>query len=118
MLGFSSIWLTKNKLIFEDIKPNLKKSVLHIRFLLRDIGRLSFGHIDNTQSDLLVLHSLGVSAIPKNAPLILEVCWHPPPHIWLKLNTDGLAKGNPEPAVTSGVFRNSRDFVKDHTFLS
>ncbi|KAK9272951.1 hypothetical protein L1049_003330 [Liquidambar formosana] len=112
MLGFSSIWLTRNKLRFEDIKPSLRKSVLHIRSLLRDIGKLSFGHMDNTQSDLLVLHSLGVSAIPKKAPIVSEVCWHPPSPIWLKLNIDGLAKGNPGPAVARGVFRNCRGFVK------
>ncbi|KAK9279788.1 hypothetical protein L1049_013470 [Liquidambar formosana] len=41
-----------------------------------------------------------------------EVCWYPPPPLWIKLNTDRLAKGNPGPVVVGGGFRNCRGFVK------
>ena len=33
------------------------------------------------------------------------VLWHPPLSPWLKLNTDGFSKGNPNLASCGGVFR-------------
>lgn len=43
--------------------------------------------------------------------------WSPPPENWLKLNTDGVSKGNPGTAGGRGIFRDSRNlFISAYTF--
>ncbi|KAK9290862.1 hypothetical protein L1049_009040 [Liquidambar formosana] len=56
----------------------------------------------NIVDDLSVLHSFGVKGVPRKAPTITLVRWHPPSPSWIKLNTDGLAKGNSGPAASGG----------------
>lgn len=38
--------------------------------------------------------------------VIREVVWQPPPINWIKINTDGAARGSPGDASCGGVFRN------------
>lgn len=90
----------------------MKRSCFHIKSLLHDIAELSTGTMVDTQTDLLILYSMTVRAIPKKSPSITPVRWYPPSPSWVKLNTDGLAKGNPGPAVAAGIFRSCRGFVK------
>ena len=35
----------------------------------------------------------------------IQVCWHSPMDMWIKLNTDGAAKGNLGPASCGGLIR-------------
>ena len=51
--------------------------------------------------------SLGVAPKGGKAPRIQHVLWQPPFFPWIKVNTDGLAKGNPGPAVCGGVFHDA-----------
>ncbi|XP_004289281.1 PREDICTED: putative ribonuclease H protein At1g65750-like [Fragaria vesca subsp. vesca] len=53
-------------------------------------------------AQLLVKMGVTPSRAQKRIRLVL---WHPPLSPWIKLNTDGLAKGNPGPATCGGVFR-------------
>ncbi|KAK9278809.1 hypothetical protein L1049_028388 [Liquidambar formosana] len=66
----------------------------------------------NNVEDLLTLKSIGIPGKPMKAPSIVAVIWYPSSPSWVKLNTGGLAKGNPGPAASGGVFRNHRGFVK------
>lgn len=68
--------------------------------------------MDNVVSDLVTLYSLRVSRLPRKAPSISTVHWNPPAQDWIKLNTDGLARRNPDSSITDGVFRTCRGFVK------
>ncbi|PRQ43848.1 putative ribonuclease H-like domain, SGNH hydrolase-type esterase domain-containing protein [Rosa chinensis] len=57
--------------------------------------------------DTQLLVGLGIQPIPKNRVAPRLVLWHPPIFPWIKLNIDGLAKGNPGPAACGGVFRDT-----------
>ncbi|KAK9271842.1 hypothetical protein L1049_002207 [Liquidambar formosana] len=112
MLAFSTIWQVRNTRRFEDKTLSVKRTCLHIKASLHDIGKICGGTMSNTQNDLCILHSLGIKGIPRKAPTIIAVHWYPPPPTWIKLNTDGLAQGNLGPAVATGIFRSCRGFVK------
>ncbi|KAL6216861.1 hypothetical protein ACLB2K_010079 [Fragaria x ananassa] len=48
---------------------------------------------------------MGVTPTSRVQKRIRLVLWHPPLSPWIKLNIDGLAKGNPGLAACGGVFR-------------
>lgn len=41
----------------------------------------------------------------QRAPKVVSVFWHPPLIPWVKINMDGLAKGNPGEAACGAVFK-------------
>ncbi|MCI29182.1 ribonuclease H protein, partial [Trifolium medium] len=45
--------------------------------------------------------------LPK-APVITEIFWQPPPLRWVKCNSNGASKGNPDPSACGGIFRDSQ----------
>ncbi|KAL6123817.1 hypothetical protein ACLB2K_076334 [Fragaria x ananassa] len=55
--------------------------------------------------DAQLLVKMGATPTLRAQKRIRLVLWHPPLSPWIKLNTDGLAKGNPELAACGGVFR-------------
>ncbi|KAL6188353.1 hypothetical protein ACLB2K_039746 [Fragaria x ananassa] len=55
--------------------------------------------------DAQLLVKMGVTPTLRAQKRIRLVLWHPPLSPWIKLNTDGLAKGNPGLAACEGVFR-------------
>ncbi|KAL6146425.1 hypothetical protein ACLB2K_057104 [Fragaria x ananassa] len=83
MLTFMALWKARNKLSL--FAPGHYKGVLDARLLA----------------------SLGVAPKGGKAPRIQHVLWQPPFFPWIKVNTDGLAKGNPSPAACGGVFRDA-----------
>ncbi|KAK9274913.1 hypothetical protein L1049_022168 [Liquidambar formosana] len=74
--------------------------------------------MSDSVSDLITLKSLGIVGIPRKAPSIIPICWYPPSPSWIKLNTDGLAKGSLGLAAAGGVFRNCRGFVKGWFYVN
>ena len=48
---------------------------------------------------------LGIKKLLRRAPKVVSVFWHPPLILWVKINTDGLTKGNPGEAACGVVFR-------------
>ncbi|KAL6194704.1 hypothetical protein ACLB2K_035781 [Fragaria x ananassa] len=73
-----------------------------LRFAAPHIPGYSNGKVD---SQLLV--GLGIQPIHKNQAVSWLVLWHPPLFPRIKLNIDGLAKGNPGFASCGGVFRDT-----------
>lgn len=51
--------------------------------------------------------TLGVPPNHCTAPKVSPVVWHPPLSGWVKVNTDGMSKGNPGISASAGVFRDS-----------
>lgn len=90
---FFAIWFARNDLRFNNHKPNVRRSILYILFMLNDIGKVTSGHMNNSQSDLLLLRYLGIPAIPTKAPSIIEVRWYPPPVLQLLVGFSELVEG-------------------------
>ncbi|KAJ4713976.1 Ribonuclease H protein [Melia azedarach] len=103
--AFYSIWKTRNRLRFEDEKPSFRQvqmdTMAHLHFFAKFCpGFVRYG----MDRDILV--DLGIPWQLGKAPKIIILSWRPPPIDWIKVNTNGLAKGNPGPAACGGVFRN------------
>lgn len=99
-----AIWKTRNKLRFDDMLPSLMLVFRSIKGWLR----FAAPHMPGNSSSFLdsqLLVGLGIQPIPRSHTALKLVLWHPPIFPWFKLNTDGLAKGNPGPAACGGVFR-------------
>ncbi|XP_004304923.1 PREDICTED: putative ribonuclease H protein At1g65750-like [Fragaria vesca subsp. vesca] len=73
---------------------------------IRQISLFAPGHYKGVL-DARLLAFLGVAPKGGKAPRIQHVLWQPPFFPWIKVNTDGLAKGNPSPAACGGVFRDA-----------
>ncbi|KAK3200229.1 hypothetical protein Dsin_023644 [Dipteronia sinensis] len=67
----------------------------------------------NFGKDLDTFLNLGVSFRLRKATKIQIVVWRAPPLHWIKVNYDGLSKGNVGPAAYGAVFRSSEgDFIR------
>ena len=104
LYSFMAIWKTRNKLRFQDKQPSLMKifrsASAWLRFIAPHMPGYSTGILDSK-----LLSGLGVQPVSKIRRVPRLVVWHRPLTPWLKLNTDGLAKGNPGQAACGGVFR-------------
>lgn len=58
-----------------------------------------FDIIDQLISDIDLLKDLGIAWNLGKAPYVMILHWRPPPIVWIKVNSDGLAKGNPGAAA-------------------
>ncbi|PRQ16567.1 putative ribonuclease H-like domain-containing protein [Rosa chinensis] len=100
------IWKARNRLRFDNRSPIFSTLCCSIMAWIRQFGSLVPGYYKGVL-DSRLLSSLGVCPKPRKAPKIQRVLWHPPLPPWVKVNTDGLAKGNPGPAACGGVFRDA-----------
>ncbi|PRQ42072.1 putative RNA-directed DNA polymerase [Rosa chinensis] len=106
LLTFMEIWKARNRLRFDNRSPIFSTLCCSIMAWIRQFGSLVPGYYKGVL-DSRLLSSLGVCPKPRKAPKIQRVLWHPPLPPWVKVNTDGLAKGNPGPAACGGVFRDA-----------
>ncbi|CAN6572428.1 unnamed protein product [Malus baccata var. baccata] len=104
-----AIWKMRNKVKFEGKPPSFSRLCRSTSAWIRQVGALTPGHVRGIL-DRQLLVSLGISPNSCKAPSIVPVRWHPPHFSWVKVNTDGLAKGNPGPAACGGVFRDSAGY--------
>ncbi|KAL6189533.1 hypothetical protein ACLB2K_040921 [Fragaria x ananassa] len=106
MFTFMALWKARNKLRFDNRTPNFYTMCCSIMAWIREISLFAPGHYKGVL-DARLLASLGVAPKGGKAPRIQHVLWQPPFFPWIKVNTDGLAKGNPGPAACGGVFRDA-----------
>lgn len=106
MFTFMALWKARNKLRFDNRSPNFYTMCCSIMAWIRQISLFAPGHYKGVL-DARLLASLGVAPKGGKAPRIQHVLWQPPFFPWIKVNTDGLAKGNPGPAACGGVFRDA-----------
>ncbi|PRQ43853.1 putative ribonuclease H-like domain-containing protein [Rosa chinensis] len=95
---------TCNRLRIDDKAPSLMRvfpsTKAWLRFAAPHMPGHSSGILDNN-----LLIGLGIQPTPRSHTASRLVPWHPPISPWVKLNIDGLAKGNPGPVACGGVFR-------------
>ncbi|YP_008992387.1 hypothetical protein Salmi_Mp120 (mitochondrion) [Salvia miltiorrhiza] len=97
------IWTVRNKHIFEGVRPNVFSAISYLWSSLRSCP--VHAPMNNSVSDLLILHNLHVRGIPRKAPVITSVTWLPPPEGVIKMNSDGSAMGAPGVMACGAVFR-------------
>ncbi|KAJ4715617.1 Ribonuclease H [Melia azedarach] len=101
---FHSIWRARNRLRYDNMKPSLRyihtDILAHIRYFASFCpGYVHYGSDRDTLAELKIPWKL------TKAPKSLILVWHAPPIGWIKVNTDGMAKGNPGSSACGGVFR-------------
>ncbi|XP_024177848.1 uncharacterized protein LOC112183741 [Rosa chinensis] len=106
LYALMAIWKARNKLRFEYKRPSLMRIFSSLKAWLRFAAPYMPGYSNGLVNTQLLV-GLGIQPIPKNRVAPRLVLWHPPIFPWIKLNTDGLAKGNPGPAACGGVFRDT-----------
>ncbi|KAL6210110.1 hypothetical protein ACLB2K_021048 [Fragaria x ananassa] len=99
-----AIWKSRNKLRFENKKPSLMHVFQSIKAWLQFLAPYAPGDCSGIV-DAQLLVKMGVTPTSRAQKRIQLVLWHPPLSPWIKLNTDGLAKGNPGLAACGGVFQ-------------
>ncbi|KAL6187367.1 hypothetical protein ACLB2K_038766 [Fragaria x ananassa] len=115
MFTFMALWKARNKLRFDNRTPNFYTMCCSIMAWIREISLFAPGHYKGVL-DARLLASLGVAPKGGKAPRIQHVLWQPPFFPWIKVNTDGLAKGNPGPAACGGVFRDASACFSSRSF--
>lgn len=87
------IWKARNKLRFDDVKPVFSQICSHALATLRRLGTFLPGFVFPS-TDSFILNKIGIPVHLCRAPKVYNVIWKKPTFPWLKVNTDGLSKGN------------------------
>lgn len=98
------IWKVRNKLVFDNKQPSLWRVLCSIKSWVR-FAAPYFPGSSKGLLDVNILKDFGVQPIIQQVRIPRMVRWLSPTHSWIKLNTDGLAKGNPGAAACGGIFR-------------
>ncbi|XP_019431188.1 PREDICTED: uncharacterized protein LOC109338411 [Lupinus angustifolius] len=108
----NTIWFCRNQDRFQDKKINFNSAISRIKLAIALSGNQSKLIASNSMRDFNILRSLNVAINYSKAPKIVEVCWYPPLHDRIKINSDGAAMGSPGSAAGGALFRNHRgDFL-------
>ena len=95
----------RNSTTFQNVFLLINVAIRRLCLSIKKADIFRIGFMDNSQLDLITLRCLGVSGIPKPLQRIYSVIWVPPPVGWVKINTDGAAKGSPGLAGAGGIFK-------------
>jgi hypothetical protein len=104
----NTIWLCRNNLRFNNIKPNLNSITSSIIANVSLVGNYSKLVVGPSISDFEILKFFKIVIHHPRPARIIEVLWSPPLVGWFKCNTDGTSMGNPGLAACGGLFRNHR----------
>ncbi|KAF6172407.1 hypothetical protein GIB67_025912 [Kingdonia uniflora] len=74
---------------------------------IRETVVLSSGFMYNNQTDMSIVHCLGVAVRPCYHPMVKSYFWELPQKDEIKINTDGAARGNHGKGGIGCIFRNS-----------
>lgn len=98
------IWFARNKIKFDDKIIPVRTAISIIKASSALTGNLSKNTMQVVDKEINILHLFGASLHPCKAPLIIKVDWIPPCCGWIKVNTDGAAKGSYGHAGGGAIF--------------
>ncbi|CAL0327859.1 unnamed protein product [Lupinus luteus] len=104
----SMIWYCRNKMRFEDISYNFNQASSMVKRDTSFSDNLSKHTSANSMMEFLTLRTFNVHPNHGLAPQISEVIWLSPTQGWIKVNTDGAAKGAPGHAGGGAIFRDNK----------
>ncbi|XP_057790774.1 uncharacterized protein LOC131007877 [Salvia miltiorrhiza] len=108
------IWDCRNALVFDDLRFEPRSILTFVKayFKEMDSNFSRLGTIKNNWTDYVIVRSLGIGSRAAPPPRMVEVYWWPPVTHWIKVNTDGSAKGAPGRIAAGGVFRDNFAYVR------
>lgn len=100
-----TIWISRNAVIFNSTNVSVHSAIAKVKTTISISASLCKVRVWHGSPGASILGDLNISPNFKTPHLIKFVCWHPPTHPWLKVNTDGSLVGNV--ATCGGIFRNA-----------
>ncbi|XP_019451698.1 PREDICTED: uncharacterized protein LOC109353792 [Lupinus angustifolius] len=109
----ATIWFCRNQNRFNDYNISINQAIAKIKRASSFSGICSKStSLSCSVAELLLLRKFQTPLRISKAPRIVEVVWERPREGWIKVNTDGAAKGFPGLAGVGGIFRNNHgDFI-------
>jgi len=105
------LWRMRNYARFQD-KIEVSRAISVIKDLTCLVGKSSKASMKNDMMDFSVIKFFGINTHTGNVLRPLPVRWEFPSPGWVKINTDGAARGYPGLAACGGIFRGSmREFI-------
>ena len=98
------IWGMMNYARFQD-KIEVSKAISIIKDLTCLVGNSSKASMKNDMLDFNVIKFIGIKTRSGKVLLPLPIRWEFPSPGWVKINTDGAARGYPGLATCGGIFR-------------
>lgn len=99
------LWCSRNKGRFEGKSTQVAHVIRHIEDQIKTIlvkSKLLQKHL---RPDTLWPHQFGISVPSVMRDSVIITSWHKPEEGWVKLNSDGCAKGNPGLAAGGSIVR-------------
>ncbi|KAF1882134.1 hypothetical protein Lal_00038778 [Lupinus albus] len=90
----ATIWCCRNNLRFDGIKLSVLQALNRIKLVTSTTGNCSTLLAKPSVLEFSILKAFHVSTNFNKAPLHKEVIWDHPCLGWVKINTDGAAKGS------------------------
>ncbi|KAF6173866.1 hypothetical protein GIB67_039817 [Kingdonia uniflora] len=109
--GSFLIWKAPNNCLYEGLNVSLANEKRKWINQIHEIAMLSTSLMHNSQSDLSILRCLGVAVNSCKHPMVKSCYWELPRIGEIKINTDGVAKGNPRKGGIGCIFRDCNGCV-------
>ncbi|XP_058742694.1 uncharacterized protein LOC131615239 [Vicia villosa] len=102
---FYQVWRARNTMRFDGKSLHWKFCIGSIVSRAKLAGDNSGCCSNNSIESFRILKAFNIGIIPSRPSILMDVIWHPPPKGWIKINVDGLARGNPSLSACGGIFR-------------
>lgn len=99
------IWFSRNQIRFNNKAVTYQAAINMVLASTSLSSNCTTAHMHSTVAELAIMKHFKVDGHPRRATNIIQIDWHPPPCGWIKVNTEGTAKGSPGHTGGEGIFR-------------
>lgn len=100
-----AIWTCRNALRFDNKKTSFEAAIKQVFENISLSGAMNINFASVSADEKTILDRFRVPVKGRKPQSIKAVVWKVPSFNWIKLNSDGSAKGYPGPAACGGIFR-------------